>query len=76
MDSCHDLQRFSGERLLAMGTIRVSDTWTEMESIVQGGFEEGRDYTRIRFKRGGTAWMDVDSGRLVRGISPSGKKKR
>lgn len=72
-----DLKALTADERVALAPHRVSATYAEYAEIIGGGFdlERRRDYARIHFKGGGCAWMDAETGVLVRGIPPKRRRK-
>ena len=73
-----DLKWMTADERVARAPHRVDATYAEYEPIIGGGFDCDRhcDYARIHFKGGGCAWMDAETGVLVRGIPPKRRKRR
>ena len=69
-----EFKRMEPSEILRRSPLRVSVSWTEAREYVRGRIQPGRSYARIRFKHGGAAMMDVDSGELRSGIRPCGKR--
>ena len=69
--SIRELKFLSADEILARAPVRVEEKFEDLEGFITGDrFSNEASYVRIHFRAGGTAWMDAETGVLIRGFKP------